>query len=132
MGAEGGRVALAGRKPRRISAAAGWHQYSPKVVVVVTSWRLRLCEAFFLLFFPFLFRTGEGMGGRWTPVEKLLSSAFKKGQGEEGRGPVIAAVALARKYIRTRVGEIFLLLRNIGDNSDARANNSLHAFKRVI
>lgn len=72
------------------------------------------------------------MGGRWTPVEKLLSSAFKKGQGEGRRGPVIAAVALARKYIRTRVGEIFLLLRNIGDNSDARANNSLHAFKRVI
>lgn len=27
------------------------------------------------------------MGGRWTPVEKLLSSAFKKGQGgREGAG----------------------------------------------
>lgn len=58
-------------------------------------------------FFSLSFPDGGGMGGRWTPVEKLLSSAFKKGQGEEGRGPVIAAVALARKYIRTRVGSSF-------------------------
>lgn len=55
----GGRGLLAGRKPRRISAA-GWHQYSPKVMVV-TSWRLRLCE---FSFFPFFLLSFPERGGR--------------------------------------------------------------------
>lgn len=37
-------------------------------------------------FFSLSFPDGGGMGGRWTPVEKLLSSAFKKGQGRREGG----------------------------------------------
>lgn len=84
---EKGRVALAGRKPRRISAAAG------RLASVFTESRggghlvaFTTVRGFLSPFFSLSFPDGGGMGGRWTPVEKLLSSAFKKGQGRREGG----------------------------------------------